>query len=98
MKTGSIRKPLRIAILVAILIPSLAGSASVAGDRQFRPAGPECHTDKSVRLTIRIAEAKRNKDGLRYYKSLMRHRRRAASARPLQSSGMTDGLGPRSSD
>lgn len=55
-----------------IFILFLLGSASAGEDRSSHRSADHRQTNKEVRLQLRIAEAKRNRDSLRYYKSLAR--------------------------
>lgn len=97
MKLRSIRFPSAIAVVVAILFPFCWGSTSVAGDRPHSSPENGRLGDKLVLLQIRIAEAKRHRDVLRCYKSLMRQRKGTASTRQSPPFGVTDGSSARPS-
>jgi hypothetical protein len=80
-----------------IFILFLWGSASAGEDRSpHRSAAPR-QFNKEVRLQLRIAEAKRNRDSLRYYKSVARQQKMGVFKRPASACGMTDGSAGRSS-
>lgn len=64
-------QPMKSACAV-IFILFLWGSASAGEDRSAHRSATRRQYNKEVRLQLRIAEAKRNRDSLRYYKSLAR--------------------------
>lgn len=64
-------QPMKSACAV-IFILFLWGSASAGEDRSAHRSATRRQYNKEVRLQLRIAEAKRNRDSLRYYKSVAR--------------------------
>lgn len=81
----------RIIVYAAIFTLFLWGHAS-AGEIRFahRSAIPRQY-DKEIRLQLRIAEAKKNRDSLRYYKSVSRQRKMSMFKRPAQACGVPEG-------
>jgi hypothetical protein len=71
-----------------IFILFLWGSASAGEDRSAHRSATHRQYDKEVRLQLRIAEAKRNKDSLLYYKSVVRQQKMGVFKRPASTCGM----------
>ncbi len=81
----------RIMACAAIFTLFLWGNASAGEDRCVHPTATPRQYNREVRLQLRIAEAKRNRDSLRYYKSIARQQKMGGSKRPASACGMTDG-------
>jgi hypothetical protein len=71
-----------------IFILFLCASASAGEDRSAHRSATHCQYDKEVRLQLRIAEAKRNKDSLLYYKSVARQQKTGIFKLPASACGM----------
>lgn len=71
--TGRFRKP--CAACGFLLVVLLQGSAAAGTDRCGQPSGT-LPADRAVRLQIRISEAKRKSDSIRYYRSAARRRKK----------------------
>ncbi len=89
MGTNPERKQ-RILFCAVIFILFLLESASVGEDRSAHRSANHLQYNKEVRLQLRIAEAKRNNDSIRYYKSVARQQKMGKSKRPASPFGMTD--------
>ncbi len=88
----------RILACTAIFTLFLWDYASAGEDRCVRPSATPRQYNREVRLQLRIAEAKRNRDSLRYYKSLARQQKMGVPRRPASACGVTDGSVRRLSD
>jgi hypothetical protein len=87
MRTASGRQPKKSACAI-ILILFLWGSASAGEDRSAHRSVTCRQYDNEVRLQLRIAEAKRNKDSLLYYKSVARQQKMGVFKLPASTCGM----------
>jgi hypothetical protein len=79
----------------AIFILLLWKAVSVGEDRSGKPLR---RNDQVVQLQIRISEAKRKIDSIRYYKSAARHQKMGSGILPSSVRGATDGTLKRSTD
>lgn len=95
MRQGLERHPMKSAC-AAIFILFLWGSVSAGEERSANRSAIHRQSGKEVRLQLRISEAKKNKDSLRYYKSLVRQQLSGEFKRPASACGMTDGSAKRS--
>jgi len=86
MRTDPERHPKKSACAVIFLL-FLWGSASAGEDRSAHRSATHQY-DKEVRLQLRIAEAKRNKDSLLYYKSVARQQKMGVFKLPASACGM----------
>lgn len=91
------RHPMKLACAV-IFILILWGSASAGEECTAHRSATHRQTNREVRLQLRIAEAKRNKDSLRYYKSVARQQKLGVFNPPASASGMTDGSARKTSN
>lgn len=67
----------------AIFVVLLAVSASAGADPPVQAPEARLPTDKAVWLQIRISEAKRKPESVRYYKSAARGRKKAGGRLPV---------------
>jgi hypothetical protein len=88
----------RIFICAAIFTLFLWGHASAGEDHCVHSSATCRQYRREVRLQLRIAEAKRNRDSIRYYKSVARQQKVGVPKRPASACGMTDGSVRRFSD
>jgi hypothetical protein len=85
------------AICAALVVVLLRFTASAETDRQ-PPETRLLQHDKAVLLQIRISEAKRKPDSVRYYKSAARCRKKGRAILPFSYRAARGGTGRRPAD
>lgn len=94
--TCRIQKPsAAFALLFLLFLPFPAPAAT---DPFGRPSETRLPIDKAVRLQIRISEAKRKPDSVRYYKSAARCRKKGGAILSSSSRHVKDGVRSTSSN
>ena len=96
MRQGSEHRPMK-SVIAAIFLLFLWGSASAGDERSPHRSAAHRQFQKELRLQLRIVESKRNRESLRYYKSVARQLKTGKFKRPSSAFGGTDDSVRRSS-